>query len=138
MKERSTLDSEKEVYKLKLDINELENIKKSSKEIKIVANAKITTNPVFFGKSENDNNQDYAISGFKVNGSKSAKIVESLPSNGTKIKIFKFGNNEESEKLEGVEFELLNEKGEVIAKKKTDKEGILVFENIIPRKIFCK
>ena len=61
-----------------------------------------------------------------------------LNKNETKIIIIK-QDSETKERLEGVEFELLDENKKVVyANLKTDKEGKIVVENLVPGKYYLK
>ena len=100
-------------------------------EFNLSVETKIETKPVLYGRAPNSTNQDYAlVAATYDDGSGSTK--DSYPKNETKIIIVK-KDNETGEKLANVEFELLDEnKNVVYSGLKTDEEGKIEINNIIP------
>ena len=77
---------------------------------------------------ETKTNKDYKLSGNTIkveleDGETEKLIIENEKKKG-KINVIKVDKDNNETKLEGVEFEILNSKGEVVDKIKTDKEGI--------------
>ena len=106
-------------------------------KIKIQVQSNIQTKPVLYGKAPDSNYQDYALTTATYeNGT--GNINEQYQKNETKIIIIK-QDSESKEKLENVEFELLNENKEVVySTLKTDKEGKIILENLTPQKYYIK
>ncbi len=99
--------------------------------------AKIKTKPVLYGIAPNSGFQDYALTtAFFEDGT--GNIKDEYFKNETKIIIVK--KDQESGKIiEGTEFELLNDKLEVVySNLKTDKEGKIIIENLVPGTYFIK
>ena len=108
-----------------------------SEEIKIEVNAEIKTKPVLFGKSPNSNYQDYALTTASFEDG-TGNIKDKYNKNETKITIIKQAS-EDNLRLEGVEFELLDEnKNVVYSGYKTDKNGKIEIENLIPGIYYIK
>ena len=130
--EKNTFNSN-ENFKILIPIKEMTNDKK----IKINVEAKIETKPILYGKAPNAGRQDYALTaGTYEDGT--GYINEEYEKNGTKIKIIK-QDSQTGERLENVEFELLNENEEVIySGLKTNENGEVMIENLIPQKYFIK
>ena len=114
----------------------IKNITRDAK-IKIQVESTIETKPVLYGKSPDSSYQDYALTTATYeNGT--GYINEQYQKNETKIVIIK-QDAQTKEKLENVEFELLNENKDVIySNLKTDKEGKIILENLIPQKYYIK
>ena len=130
--EKNTFNSN-ENFKILIPIKEMTNDKK----IKINVEAKIETKPILYGKAPNAGRQDYALTaGTYEDGT--GYINEEYEKNKTKIKIIK-QDSQTGERLENVEFELLNENEEVIySGLKTNENGEVMIENLIPQKYFIK
>ena len=130
--EKNTFNSN-ENFKILIPIKEMTNDKK----IKINVEAKIETKPILYGKAPNAGRQDYALTaGTYEDGT--GYIKEEYEKNETKIKIIK-QDSQTGERLENVEFELLNENEEVIySGLKTNENGEVMIENLIPQKYFIK
>lgn len=122
-----------EKFKILIPIKEMTNDKK----IKINVEAKIETKPILYGKAPDAGRQDYALTaGTYEDGT--GYINEEYEKNGTKIKIIK-QDSQTGERLENVEFELLNENEEIIySGLKTNENGEVIIENLIPQKYFIK
>lgn len=151
-------------YKIKLDGNIPEGIKitdkdnnekaefKAGEEFKIIiplkninidsyfnikVEGKVNTKPILYGKSANSNLQDYALTAASYEDGNGIKKVY-YTKNNTKIIIVK--KEEGSGKaLEGVEFELLDDKQNTIfSTLKTNKEGKVEIENLLPGTYYIK
>ena len=122
-----------EKFKILIPIKEMTNDKK----IKINVEAKIETKPILYGKAPDAGRQDYALTaGTYEDGT--GYIKEEYEKNETKIKIIK-QDSQTGERLENVEFELLNENEEIIySGLKTNENGEVIIENLIPQKYFIK
>lgn len=92
---------------------------------------KVNTKPILYGKSADSSLQDYALTAARYEeGTGTKKVYYSK--NQTKIIIVKKEDKTEN-KLEGVEFELLNEKQNVIyTGLKTNKDGQVEIDNLVP------
>lgn len=100
-------------------------------EFNISVETKIETKPVLYGKAPNSSNQDYALVAATYDDGKGS-TKDNYPKNETKINIIK-KDTETGEKLANVEFELLDEnKNIVYSGLKTDEEGKIEINNIIP------
>lgn len=105
--------------------------------IKIEATTKIKTKPVLFGKAPNSNYQDYAITTASFEDG-TGIIKDTYDKNETKITIVK-KDQEDGKRLKGVEFEILNEKEEVVySGLKTNENGKVEIKNIIPGIYYIK
>lgn len=106
------------------------NIKKDG-NFTINVSGKVATKPVFYGETRDSSLQSYALTGYTYeegNGSKKVYFTK----NDTKIIIVKKDNTGKN-KLQGVEFELLNENKDVIyTGLTTDKDGQITIENLLP------
>lgn len=99
--------------------------------------AKVKTKPVYDGKTQKPGTQDYAITTTPYEDG-TGTITEEYAKNETKLIIIK-KDQDDSNVLEGVEFELLDkDKKAVYVDLKTDKEGKLVIENLIPDTYYLK
>lgn len=108
-----------------------------SGSIKINVETKMKTKPVLYGTAPNSSYQDYALTAEMYEDSK-GESNDYYSKNETKIIIVK-QDKETHEPIENVEFELLDEnKNTVYSGLKTNKEGKIVIENLIPGKYFIK
>lgn len=97
----------------------------------IQVEAKVKTKPVLYGTAPNSEYQDYALTAATYEDG-IGREQDEYAKNETKIIIIK-KDQEEEIVLEGVEFELLNEKKETVyTGLKTNSEGKIVLENLIP------
>ena len=97
----------------------------------IQVEAKVKTKPVLYGTAPNSEYQDYALTAATYEDG-IGRAQDEYVKNETKIIIIK-KDQEEEIVLEGVEFELLNEKKETVyTGLKTNSEGKIVLENLIP------
>jgi len=99
--------------------------------------AKIKTKPVLYGMAPDSNYQDYAVTTATFeDGTGNAK--DEYYKNETKIIIIK-KDQEDGSLIEGVEFEVLNEKQEVVyTGLKTNKEGKIEIKNLVPGTYYLK
>lgn len=126
-------NNEKSEFKSNEKFKVLVPIKNMTEErqIKIEAMAKIKTKPVLYGKSLDSKYQDYALATATYEDG-TGIISEKYLKNETKIIIQK-KEEETNKKLPGVEFELLNEKQEIVySGLKTDENGRIIIENLLP------
>lgn len=106
-------------------------------EISIKVEAKIATKPVLYGTAPDTTKQDYAVTtAIFEDGEGNCK--DEYLKNETKIIVVK-QDEETEEKLEGVEFQLLNENKNVLyTGLKTNEEGKIIIENIVPGNYYLK
>lgn len=134
-------DNKKEKYILKIDLKDINKFnilgKEVFKNLKLTATAEVETNPVYLGKEETGTRQDYAISGVRFKGKEERNLNIDIPKNETKIKIVKI-SKEEDKKLENVKFELFDKENKSLGIKITNKNGEIIYENLIPGKYYLK
>lgn len=134
-------DNKKEKYILKIDLKDINKFnilgKEVFKNLKLTATAEVETNPVYLGKEETGTRQDYAISGIRFKGKEERSLNIDIPKNETKIKIVKI-SKEEDKKLENVKFELFDKENKSLGIKTTNKNGEIIYENLIPGKYYLK
>ena len=106
-------------------------------EISIKVEAKIATKPVLYGTAPDFTKQDYGVT-TAIFEDGEGNYKDEYFKNETKIIVIK--QDEETEKkLEGVEFQLLNEnKNVVYTGLKTNEEGKIIIENIVPGNYYLK
>lgn len=122
-----------EKFKILVPIKEMKE--KGNFELKV--EAKISTKPVLYGIAPNSSYQDYALTGVTYEDG-TGNIQDEYFKNETKIIILK-QDEDTNEKLEGVEFELLDENKNVVYNGlKTDKDGKINIENIVPGRYYIK
>lgn len=99
--------------------------------------AKVKTKPVYDGKTQKPGTQDYAITTNPYEDG-TGIITEEYTKNETKLIIIK-KDQDNGNILEGVEFELLDkDKKTVYVDLKTNKDGKIVIENLIPGTYYIK
>lgn len=104
---------------------------------KLTVESQVQTKPILYGAAPNSNNQNYALTAATYEDGKGEKSEE-YPKNETKI-IIKKEDKTTKEKLEGVEFQLLDKDKKVIYMDlKTDKEGKIEINNLIPGKYYLR
>lgn len=104
---------------------------------KLTVEGKVQTKPVLYGVAPNSSYQDYALTVATYEEGKGEKSDE-YPENETKIIIIK-EDEATKEKLENIEFELLDENRKVVySDLKTDKEGKIEIKHLIPGKYYIK
>lgn len=134
-------DNKKEKYILKIDLKDINKFnilgKEVFKNLKLTATAEVETNPVYLGKEETGTRQDYAISGIRFKGREERSLNIDIPKNETKIRIVKI-SKEEDKKLENVKFELFDKENKSLGIKTTNKNGEIIYENLIPGKYYLK
>lgn len=105
--------------------------------IRINVETKINTKPVLYGLAPNSGYQDYALTVATYEDG-TGSVSDEYQKNETKIIINK-QDEESKKKLEGVEFELLDQNEDVIyTNLKTDKEGKVIIENLVPGKYYLR
>lgn len=103
----------------------------------IETSGEVETKPIYYGKSEDSNLQDVAITGEIYEAGVGGK-TEYYFKNETKIIIQK-QNQETKEALAGVKFQILNENKEVIfADLITDSEGKIIVQELVPGKYYIE
>lgn len=150
-----TLDSEEELPEGIL-ITDIQNIEKQTfnqnEEFKILipiknlkndgtfninVKTKIDSKPVFYGKAPDSSYQDYALTASSYEDAK-GNIKDTYSKNNTKIIVIK-QDKDTKQRLEGVEFQLLNEQKQIIyTNLKTDEKGEFEIENLLPGKYYLK
>ncbi len=110
---------------------------KETTSFNLSVQAKVKTKPVYYGKTQKAGTQDYAITTNPYEDG-TGVITEEYNKNETKLIILK-KDQDNGNKLENVEFELLNENKETIyTDLKTDKDGKIVIENLVPGVYYLK
>jgi len=110
---------------------------KEEGEFTISVKAKIETKPVLYGVAPNSSFQDYALTALTYEDG-SGVTNDKYPKNETRIVINKL-DEETNEKLKNVGFELLDENKEVVlAGLKTNENGNITIENVIPGKYYLR
>lgn len=103
----------------------------------ISVETKIKTKPVLYGTAPNSSFQDYALSAATYEDG-NGNTTDNYQKNETKIIIIK-KDKDTGEKIENVEFELLDEnKNVVYTGLKTDAEGKIEIGNVIPGKYYLR
>ncbi len=121
-----------EQFKVLIPISNMTNIG----NFELSAKSEVNTKPVFYGVAP-QGLQDHAITTAMYEDG-SGKITDNYPKNETKIIIIK-QDEETKERLENVEFELLDEnKNVVYSNLRTNNEGKIIVDNVIPGKYFLR
>lgn len=108
-----------------------------SGSIKINVETKMKTKPILYGTAPNSSYQDYALTA-EVYEDSTGESTDYYSKNETKIIIVKQDKDTKAV-LENVEFEILDENKEVVYSGiKTNNEGKIVIENLIPGKYFVR
>ena len=122
-----------EIFKILIPIK---NMKKDGR-LTINIETKVETKPILYGKATSSNLQDYALTASTYEDG-TGEIQDTYGKNDTKIIIIK-QDEETKERLEGVEFQLLDENKNVIyTNLQTDRNGRISIENLIPGKYYIK
>ena len=122
-----------EIFKILVPIKNL----KEDGEIKISIDTQVETKPILYGRASSSNLQDYALTASTYEDGK-GEISDKYGKNETKIIIIKQDENT-GERIEGTEFQILDENKNVLyTNLKTDKDGIIKVENLIPGKYYIK
>lgn len=125
--------SANEKFKVLLPIR---NMKEAGK-IKLTVEGNVQTKPILYGMAPNSGWQDYALTAATYEEGIGEKTDE-YPENETKIILIK-EDGKTKERLENTEFELLDENKQVIySDLKTDKEGKIEIQHLIPGKYYLK
>jgi len=97
----------------------------------------IDSKPVLYGKASNATYQDYALTAATYEDV-SGDITDTCFKNETKLKIIK-QDKETKERLEGVEFNVLDENKQIIySNLKTNSQGEILIENFLPGKYYLQ
>ena len=105
--------------------------------INLTVESEVQTKPILYGVAPSSSKQDYALTAVTYEDG-IGEIKEQYPKNETKIIILK-EDTQTKEKIEGVEFELLDEsKNVVYADLKTDKDGRIEVNHLIPGKYYLR
>ena len=125
--------SSDEIFKILIPIKYMTE----DKTIKIQIETKVETKPILYGKAPNSNLQDYALTGSTYEDG-TGETQDYYSKNKTKLIIIK-QDKETEEKLQGVEFQVLDENKNVIyTNLETDENGKIEVENLIPGKYHIK
>lgn len=122
-----------EKFKILIPIQEV----KQDGNFSINVSAQVATKPVFYGESRDSGLQSYALTGYTYEeGTGSKKIY--YTKNETKIIITKT-DDKTGKKLEGVEFELLDEnQNKIYTEIITNKDGMATIDNLLPGIYYVK
>lgn len=131
-KEKTEFEST-EKFKILIPIQEIKQDGNFSVEVK----AQVATKPVFYGETRDSGLQSYALTGYTYEeGTGSQKVY--YTKNDTKIVITKT-DDKTNKKLEGVEFELLDEEqNKIYTEITTNKEGTATINNLLPGIYYIK
>ena len=122
-----------EKFKILIPIKNMTNENNFNIEIK----TKIKNKPILYGKSPNSNYQNYALTAATYEDAKGI-AQEQYYKNQTKLKIIK-QDKETKKRLANVEFDILDSKQNVIyANLKTNENGEIQIENLIPGEYYIK
>ena len=125
--------SQNEKFKILIPIKNL--IRQSNFDIKV--ETKIFTKPVLFGEAPSSDYQNYALTGATYEDT-IGSTQDTYYKNETKVKIIK-QDEETKERLQGVEFNILNSNKETIyANLKTDENGEIEIKNLVPGKYYIQ
>lgn len=114
----------------------IKNMKEKG-NIKLTVESEVETKPILYGKAPNNRKQDYALTAISYEEGTGETSIQ-YPTNETKIIILK-EDTQTKERIEGVEFALLDEnKNTVYVDLRTDKEGKIEINNLIPGKYYLK
>lgn len=104
---------------------------------RLTVEGKVQTKPILYGVAPDSVHQDYALTAATYEDGRGEKSDE-YPENETKIIIIK-EDEETKERLENTEFELLDENKKVVySDLKTDKEGKIQINHVIPGKYYLR
>lgn len=122
-----------EIFKILIPIKNMTE----DKIMKINIETQVETKPVLYGKAPNSNLQDYALTASTYEDG-IGEVQDNYQQNKTKLIIIK-QDEETEEKLQGVQFQLLDENKNVIyTNLETDENGRIEIENLIPGKYYIK
>lgn len=120
-----------ERFKISIPIESLEK----SGNFKIYIKTQMETKPILYGKAPSADVQNYALTGYTFEDIQ-GEFEQQYPENETEVKIEKIDEN--SQKLQGAVFEILNEQKEVIKTVTTDEKGLIILDKILPGKYYIK
>ena len=122
-----------EKFKILIPIKDM----KEDTTIKIKIETKVETKPILYGTAPNSNLQDYALTASTYEDG-TGEIQDNYNKNKTKLIIIK-QDKETKEKLQGVEFQILDEnKNAIYTNLETDENGRIEVDNLIPGKYYIK
>ena len=122
-----------EVFKILIPIKQMTE----DRSIKINIETKVETKPILYGKAPSSNLQDYALTASTYEDG-TGETQDNYSKNKTKLIIIK-QDKETEEKLQGVQFQLLDKNKNVIyTNLETDENGRIEIENLIPGKYYIK
>ena len=125
--------SSDEVFKILIPIKYMTE----DKTIQIQIETQVETKPVLYGKAPSSDLQDYALTASTYEDG-TGETQDNYSKNKTKLIIIK-QDKETEEKLQGVEFQVLDENKNVIyTNLETDENGKIEVENLIPGKYYIK
>ena len=120
-----------ESFKVLIPITSL----KEDGTFKLNVKSDIKTKPIIYGTAPDASLQDYALTAFEYENGE-GNVEDMYLKNDTKIVVHKQEKNTKTP-LEGVTFNLLNNKKEVVKQDlKTDKNGEIQIKNLIPGKYY--
>ena len=104
---------------------------------RLIVEGQVKTKPVLYGTASNNAFQDYALTAATYEDGTGEKSDE-YPENETKIIIIKEDENTK-ERISNTEFQVLDENKEIIyADLKTNEEGTIEIEHLMPGKYYIK
>ncbi len=115
-----------EKFKILIPIKSLEK----SGEFKIKIKTLMETKPIFFGRSPNEELQNYALTAFSYQDV-STELNQQYEENKTKIIIQKV-DSETKQPLKSAKFEVLDKDKKVVIEKETDENGQIILKNLVP------
>ena len=122
-----------ETFKILVPIKSM----KEDKNLKISIETKVQTKPILYGRASSSNLQDYALTAETYEDG-IGETNDKYGKNETRILVVK-QDSETKEKLEGVEFQLLDENKNVLyTNLQTDKNGMITIDNLLPGKYYVK
>ena len=122
-----------ETFKILVPIKSM----KEDKNLKISIETKVQTKPILYGRASSSNLQDYALTAETYEDG-IGETNDKYGKNETRILVVK-QDSETKEKLEGVQFQLLDENKNVLyTNLQTDKNGMITIDNLLPGKYYVK
>ena len=122
-----------ETFKILVPIKSM----KEDKNLKISIETKVQTKPILYGRASSSNLQDYALTAETYEDG-IGETNDKYGKNETRILVVK-QDSETKEKLEGEEFQLLDENKNVLyTNLQTDKNGMITIDNLLPGKYYVK
>lgn len=105
--------------------------------LKIIAKAEVKTKPILFGLSSNNNYQNYALTAYQYEEGE-GNLNVNYNKNETQIIIKKL-QEENKEPIAGVEFQVLNEKEQILYSNLiTNEQGEIIIKNLKPGMYYVK